>query len=66
MQEISENVEENDKQVESMQEASENVLEKHPELFKRYSLGYFNPNPDNRVGINIFNNSTRCQIKNIE
>ena len=45
---------------------SENVLEKHPELFKRHTLGYFNPNPDNRVGINIFNNSTRCQIKNIE
>lgn len=45
---------------------SENILQKHPELFKRYSLGYFNPNPDERVGINIFNNHTRCQIKDIE
>ena len=44
----------------------ENVLQKHPELFKRYSLGYFNPNPVERVGINIFNNHTRCQIKDIE
>lgn len=45
---------------------SENVLQKHPELFKRYSLGYFNPNPDNSVGVNIFNNSTRCQIRNLQ
>ena len=41
-----------------------NVLQEYPHLFKRHTLGYFNPNPDNRIGINIFNNSTRCQLKN--
>ena len=39
------------------------VLQQHPELFRRYSLGYFNPNPDNRIGADIFNNSTRVQLR---
>ena len=41
------------------------VLQEYPHLFKKDNLGYFNPNPDNRIGFNIFNNSTRCQLKNI-
>ena len=29
------------------------------------SLGYFNPNIDNRIGANTFNNSTRFQLRNL-
>ena len=39
------------------------VLQQHPELFRRHSLGYFNPNPDNRIGADLFNNSTRVQLR---
>tara|TARA_B100000902_G_C27322663_1_gene925832 strand:+ start:8354 stop:8878 length:525 start_codon:yes stop_codon:yes gene_type:complete len=42
-----------------------NVLQEFPHLFRRHTLGYFNPNPNNKIGINIFNNSTRCQLKDI-
>ena len=46
---------------------SDNIMEKHPALFNNYNkFGYFNPNPDKSVGIDIFNNSTRLQIKNME
>lgn len=40
-----------------------NVTQEFPYLFKRHTLGYFNPNLDNKIGIDIFNNSTRCQLK---
>ena len=41
-------------------------VQSHPGLFENPDLGYFNPNPDNaNVGHNIFNNSTRDQIKNV-
>ena len=42
----------------------DNVLKEFPYLFKKHSLGYFNPNPNNKIGINIFNNSTRYQLNN--
>lgn len=42
------------------------VMQEYPQLFKRYPLGYFNPNPDNRIGANVFNNSTRCQLKDTQ
>ena len=35
-----------------------------PELFREQHLGDFNPNKLN-VGNDLFNNSTRCQIKNL-
>tara|TARA_Y100000591_G_C21598548_1_gene576837 strand:- start:93 stop:620 length:528 start_codon:yes stop_codon:yes gene_type:complete len=41
------------------------VLQEFPHLFKRENFGYFNPNPDNRIGFDLFNNSTRSQLKNI-
>lgn len=44
----------------------DNISRDHPNLFKKDSLGYFNPNPDKKLGSLIFNNSTRCQLKNIE
>lgn len=38
----------------------------HELLFKNETFNTFNPNPDNNVcGFGIFNNSTRCQIKDI-
>ena len=43
-----------------------NISQQHPNLFRKDTFGYFNPNPDNRLGVQIFNNSTRCQLKNIE
>ena len=39
------------------------VLQQHPELFRRHSLGYFNPNHDNTIGAGLFHNSTRVQLK---
>lgn len=42
------------------------VMQEYPQLFKKYPLGYFNPNPDNRIGANVFNNSTRCQLKDTQ
>ena len=42
-----------------------NISQQHPNLFRKDNFGYFNPNPDNRLGAQIFNNSTRCQLKDI-
>ena len=45
----------------------DNVLQQFPELFKKESLGYFNPNPSNLImGNNLFNNHTRNQLKDIQ
>jgi hypothetical protein len=38
----------------------------HELLFVRDNFAGFNPNPDaNTIGCNMFNNNTRCQVKNM-
>lgn len=45
----------------------DNVLQQFPQLFKKESLGYFNPNPSNlMMGNNLFNNHTRNQLKDMQ
>ena len=43
-----------------------NISETHKELFNEEDFNYFNPNPNiNIIGNSIFNNCTRCQVKNL-
>ena len=42
------------------------VQQTHSLLFQKENFDAFNPNPDNKiVGFGSFNNSTRCQIKDL-
>lgn len=42
------------------------VQQTHPLLFQKEDFCAFNPNPDNKiVGFGAFNNSTRCQVKDL-
>lgn len=42
------------------------VQQTHSLLFQKENFDSFNPNPDNKiVGFGAFNNSTRCQVKDL-